>query len=66
VAAAGDEPFVLAHGGPLTTPRAVHAALAAIPTFAGSFGASAIERAVRAAAAAFKQDDLATFTSDGP
>jgi predicted TIM-barrel enzyme len=44
IGAAASEALVLAHGGPLATPRAVDAALADCPALAGSFGASAIER----------------------
>lgn len=61
IAAASEGALVLVHGGPLTTPESVHAALAACPEAVGSFGASTIERlpierAVRAATAAFKGD----------
>jgi predicted TIM-barrel enzyme len=71
IAAAAGDALVLAHGGPLTTPAAVHAALADCPALAGSFGASAIERlpierAVRAATTAFKQANPAGLALDGP
>jgi predicted TIM-barrel enzyme len=71
IAAACGEALVLAHGGPLSTPQAVHAALADCPTLAGSFGASAIERlpierAVRAATAAFKHTNPAALALDAP
>jgi len=51
--------LVLCHGGPLSSPASVHAALAACPGIVGMFGASAIERvpverAVSEATAGFK------------
>lgn len=71
IAAAAGDALVLAHGGPLATPCAVHAALADCPALAGSFGASVIERlpierAVRAATAAFKHANPAWLALDGP
>ena len=71
IAAAAGDALVLGHGGPLATAQAVHAALADCPALAGSFGASAIERlpierAVRAATAAFKQANSAGLALDGP
>lgn len=59
-AALADAPaLLLCHGGPLDSPAAVRATMRELPRVAGSFGASTIERipierAVRAAAEAFK------------
>jgi predicted TIM-barrel enzyme len=58
-ALADREALLLCHGGPLDSPGAVRAALDECPGLVGSFGASTlertpIERAVRAAAAAYK------------
>jgi predicted TIM-barrel enzyme len=59
-ALSGCPALLLCHGGPLTTPDAVRRAMRAAPTVVGYFGVSTLEqapiqRAVRAAAAAYKE-----------